>query len=89
MSWLAVLLCIALVAAIGRILFFQREGARFRRHISVIAWLVAVCLLSLVIDIVLGRFRDPPLAMSVLLLLFCLRIWLDRGNVARLFGTGV
>ncbi|MDR3429678.1 phage holin family protein [Silvimonas sp.] len=88
MNPLTLLLLITMLAATGRILFYRRNGARFRRHISVLAWFIAVCLTGSAIGLLIRPYHDTPRGIDVLILLLCVRIWRDKGNVARLFGGG-
>lgn len=88
MNLLPLLMCGAMLVATGRMLFYRRDGARFRRHYSILAWLVMLCLVSSALGLLLGGYHDVPRGMSLLMLLLCARIWRDKGNVARLFGGG-
>ena len=86
MSLPVLLVFMAMMAAAGRILFYRRNGAQFHRRFSVLAWVVVVCLITSALGLSLGWYREIPGGIDVLILLLCLRIWRDKGNVARLFG---
>lgn len=70
-----------------RLLFYRRDGARFKRHVSAFAWLAIVTTGSLALAVLTGRLHGdqlPALAILVLML-FTLAIWHAKGNLAALF----
>lgn len=73
----------AYVVAIGALLLYRKDGARHRRHISWLAWLILVILGGSAIELMLHREAVSVFeaGRGVLLALF---IVLSRGNVARL-----
>lgn len=80
---LAVIALAVQLAAILRLLTYRRNGARHRRHVSWVAWVIVVVMGGSSIELALHA-RDVGLfdaGKSVLLALF---IFASRGNVARL-----
>lgn len=86
---LTVLLFAASALTCMRLLFYRRRGARYRPHISAVAWLLIVSSGSTAIDILLGRL--PPGAASIghvgLAVVVCALTFAARGNVAAILRT--
>jgi hypothetical protein len=77
------------IAAIVRILSFQRRGSRFRRDISMVAWLIVVALGHLLINAITRHLHADLVEASLIiaaLTLFNLFIYHRRGNVAPFIG---
>lgn len=76
----------ACLTACVRLIFYRRRGARFRRHISVAAWLLIAANGAIVLRILLDPYTACPagwalaLPAAVLALLVCRA----RGNIAAL-----
>ncbi|POR46740.1 putative 3TM holin [Paraburkholderia eburnea] len=80
---LAILAIAAQLAAVVRLLTYQRNGARHRHHVSWVAWLLVVILGGSAIELAMhakhtGLFEAGK---SFLLALF---VFAAHGNVARL-----
>lgn len=69
-----------------RLLFYRRGSARFKRHISLLAWLLIVITGSVALCILTGKFSavqiDPTV--RVMLILLTGATWYVRGNIAQL-----
>lgn len=74
---------VAYVVAIAALLLYRKDGARHRRHVSWLAWIILVILGGSAIDLMLHSAGISlfEAGRAVLLALF---IVLSRGNVARL-----
>lgn len=71
--------------SILRLITYRREGARFKRHYSVIAWILICSFGALAIHILGGRLctDEWPILLPVTMIL-TLAIFHVRGNVAHL-----
>ncbi len=69
-----------------RLIFYRRNGATFKRHISLIAWVLIVGTGSLALCLVTGKLNAKDLhPMLVFVLSFSVPIvFAVRGNIARL-----
>ncbi|SIQ10718.1 phage holin family protein [Marinobacterium stanieri] len=69
-----------------RLIFYRRGTARFKRHISVLAWLVIVVTGSLALCLLTGRLSAGQIHPIGILLLSYLAIatWCAKGNLAQL-----
>jgi hypothetical protein len=69
-----------------RLLFYRRGTARFKRHVSLLAWLVIVVTGSVALCIVTGKISSTqihPIGILMLCLLTA-ATWYARGNIAQL-----
>ena len=64
-----------------RLLFFQRAGARFRRGMAVVAYVLFVCTGGEVIDVITRGFPVSVWQAGIAVVLAVL-VWRARGNVA-------
>nr|WP_306421980.1 phage holin family protein [Marinobacterium sedimentorum] len=74
----------ACAASCGRLLFYRRAGAAFKRSISALAYLLILVTGSVALCLLTGKFNATdlhPLLIAALLLLTAL-IYYARGNVA-------
>lgn len=80
----AVIALAAYMVAIAALLMYRRDGARHRKHVSWLAWLLLVVLGGSAIDQLLhaNAVSIFDAGRAALLALFIVRM---RGNVARLF----
>jgi hypothetical protein len=80
-------LCVALFI---RLFTFRRHGARFRRSMSCLAWLVMVASGSAVVYIGKGQLVMPPNSWPLVLLLavFVGSVCKSSGNLARVWKVG-
>ncbi|MEC9408862.1 MAG: phage holin family protein [Pseudomonadota bacterium] len=73
------------ILSIGRLITYRRDGARFKRHYGIVAWVMICCFGALAIHIIGGRICSDkwpillPITMMITLALFH-----TRGNVAQL-----
>lgn len=74
----------AYCAAVLRLLVYRKNGARHRRHISWLAWLVLVILGGSAIELMLAA-RQITMFEAGRAALLSLFVFGARGNVARLF----
>ena len=80
-------LCVALFV---RLFTFRRRGARFRRDMSCLAWLVMVAAGSAAVYIGKGLLVMPANSWPLVLLLavFVGSVWQSAGNLARVWKMG-
>ncbi len=83
------ILLIASTLTCVRLLFYRRAGARYRWHMSALAWLLIVSTGSTALDILLGRFPSGTahwgqVGITVVL---CALTFAARGNVADIIRT--
>lgn len=79
----AVIALLAYFAAIVRLLIYRKNGARHRRHVSWLAWLLLVTLGGSAIELTINA-RSVGLFDACRAVLLSLFIFGVRGNVARL-----
>ena len=77
---------LAYATASLRILTYRKDGARHRRRVSWMAWLLLVVLMGSLVDLTVGGHPIGAFEAlrAVLLTLF---VFCARGNVARLLGS--
>lgn len=80
---LPLLAALAYLASALRLLCFQRNGARIRRGISLLACVLIGALLCAGVEILLYH-RPVSVWQTVLAVLLCLLIYRSRGNLAAL-----
>jgi hypothetical protein len=80
---LALIALIAYSVAALRILFYRRDGARHRHHVSWFAWLLLVALGGSAIELAVHS-KTVGLFEAARAVLFTVLIFGARGNVARL-----
>ncbi len=69
-----------------RLLFYRRGSARFKRHISLLAWLLIVVTGSIALCVLTGKLNAAQIHPLGILLLCCLTAatWYAKGNIAQL-----
>jgi len=69
-----------------RLIFYRRGPARFKRHISILAWLVIVVTGSLALCVLTGRISAAQIHPLGIMLLCYLAgaTWWAKGNLAQL-----
>jgi hypothetical protein len=69
-----------------RLIFYRRGSSRFKRHISLIAWLMIVATGSLALCVVTGKVTAAQLhPMGILVLCYLTAAtWYAKGNIAQL-----
>jgi len=80
------LLCVLCMATCGRLIFYRRSGCQFKRHFSVVAYLLVVLTGSIALALLTGRLSAanlPPLLLVPIGAL-CGMVYYVRGNVAQL-----
>lgn len=79
---------IAYLASAVRLLCFQRNGARIRRGISLVACLLIAALLCAGLEILLYQRPVSPWQAAIAVLL-CILVYRSRGNLAALLRPSV
>ncbi|MEI2416234.1 phage holin family protein [Orrella sp. JC864] len=74
---------VANLATAGRLLAYQRAGARYRPLISCMAYVLIVCTGAEALSILLGASTASVWSSGVAVVLSVL-VWRARGNVARI-----
>ncbi|WP_397377125.1 phage holin family protein [Pseudomonas sp.] len=82
-SLLPLLAAVAYIASAMRLVCFQRNGARIRRGISLLACLLIAALLCAGLEILLYHKPVSPWQTAVAVLL-CIIVYRSRGNLATL-----
>lgn len=82
-SLLPLLAALAYIASAMRLVCFQRNGARIRRGISLLACQLIAALLCNAVDILLYRQHVSPWQAGIAVLL-CILVYRSRGNLAAL-----
>lgn len=77
----AVVTALSLSISALRLVCYQRQGARFKRSISMLAYLLIVCLGGGAIDIVLNH-SVVHWWQAGIAVVFAVLVWRARGNVA-------
>ena len=79
----ALIALLAYAAAALRLLLYRKQGARYRRHVSWLAWALLVVLAGSAFELALD-FRSIGFFEAMRAVLFSLFVFGARGNVARL-----
>lgn len=79
---------VAYLASAVRLLCFQRNGARIRRGISLVACLLIAALLCAGLEILLYQRPVSPWQAAIAVLL-CILVYRSRGNLAALLRPSV
>ena len=84
MTLLDILLLIVTLSTSLRLFFYSRNGAQFKRSISLLAYLLITVTGALGLMVLLGNIRATDLNPVFILLLAAVSIstWVHRGNVA-------
>ena len=82
--YLLTLVCCLTICAC--LLFYRRQGSRFKRHYGLVAWLLIVGCGSLALLLLTGEWSiyDVPTFVFPFLVLLCFVVLITRGNVARI-----
>jgi hypothetical protein len=80
---LPMLTALAYLAAALRLVAFHRNGARYRRGISLLACLLIAALLCAGLEILLYQLPVSPWQAAIAVLL-CILVYRSRGNLAAL-----
>lgn len=74
-----------------RLIFYSRNGAKFKPHISLVAWLVITGTGSLALSLATGNLKAHDLHPVLIILIGGVApiIFFARGNIARLFRPSV
>ncbi|WP_374419481.1 phage holin family protein [Chromobacterium sp.] len=67
-----------------RLLSYRRQGARYKRWASLLAYLMIVASGSVAIRIALGQYRAIDFSECLLNIVLCLAVFSARGNVCDL-----
>ncbi|QEW06363.1 phage holin family protein [Nitrincola iocasae] len=86
MNLLDLIVFVCSAATCMRLLFYRRGAARFKRHISLLAWLVIVVTGSVALCIVTGKISSDQIHPIGILMLGALTFatWYAHGNIAQL-----
>lgn len=86
MSIVDTLIALINAAACLRLLFYRRSGARFKRHISCLAYLLIVLTGSLALSLFTGQlsFRQIPQPLLIALIALAVAVFYAKGNLAQL-----
>ncbi len=82
---LDLLLFTVCAATCARLLFYRRAGARFKRHISLLAYLLIVLTGSIALSLATGKITsdDLPSIAIIALIALCAVIFYTHGNIAQ------
>ncbi|MGX5087187.1 phage holin family protein [Enterobacter sp. UPMP2052] len=66
------------------LMFYQRQGARHRPFISILAYVTVLVYAAIPLQFIFGFYRDSNYLVVVANLLICVAVMKVRGNLARL-----